>query len=102
MISKEKNDYAIFTVCNIAYLPKALVLAESIFKFNNKKLKIYLFDRKKDIDFSNIESEIYWIEDLNIQPEFKNQVIPHRKLRCVTDRGKSSSIASRPISSSRL
>ena len=70
MISKEKNNFAIFTVCNIAYLPKALVLAESVFKYNKKKLKIYLFDRKKDIDFSNIEAELYWIEDLNI-PNFE-------------------------------
>ena len=64
-----KTDYTIFSVCNIAYLPKALVLAESILKFNNKKLKIYLFDRKQDIDFSNIEAELFWIEDLDI-PNF--------------------------------
>lgn len=65
-----KSEYTIFTVCNIAYLPKALVLAESILKFNNKKLKIYLFDRKQDIDFSNIEAELFWIEDLDI-PNFE-------------------------------
>jgi hypothetical protein len=64
-----KQEYAIFTVCNLAYLPKALVLAESVLKYNNIKLKIYLFDRKIAFDYSDVEADIYWIEDLNI-PNF--------------------------------
>ena len=66
MTVNEKQEYAIFTVCNIAYLPKALVLAESVLKFNNAKLKIYLIDRKADIDLSGFKADIYWIEDIGI------------------------------------
>lgn len=64
-----KQEYAVFTVCNLTYLPKALVLAESVLKYNNIKLKIYLFDRKIAFDYSDIDADIYWIEDLNI-PKF--------------------------------
>ena len=66
MAVNEKQDYAIFTVCNLAYLPKAMVLAESVLKFNNVKLKIYLVDRKVDFDFSAVDADIYWIEDIGI------------------------------------
>lgn len=74
-----KSEYTIFTVCNIAYLPKALVLAETIYKFNNEKLKIYLFDRKTDMDLSKYEADIIWIEDLEIpnlyQLAFKYDIV---------------------------
>ena len=66
MTVNEKQEYAIFTVCNLAYLPKAVVLAESVLKFNNLKLKIYLIDRKVDVDFSAIEANIFWIEDIGV------------------------------------
>ena len=66
MTVNEKQEYAIFTVCNLAYLPKALVLSESVLKFNNLKLKIYLIDRKVDVDFSDIEADIFWIEDIGV------------------------------------
>jgi len=75
----EKSEYTIFTVCNLLYLPKALVLAESVLKFNNLNLKIYLFDRNTNIDFSKIKADIFWIEDLNIpnfyQLAFKYDII---------------------------
>ena len=64
-----KSEYTIFTVCNIAYLPKALVLAESILKFNDIKLKIFLFDRKSEMDISKYDADLIWIEDLDI-PNF--------------------------------
>lgn len=66
MTSYEKNDYSVFTVCNLAYLPKALVLAESLQKFNDVRLKIYLIDRKIDFDFDSQLAELIWIENLNI------------------------------------
>ena len=51
-LSKEANaKCAIFTVCNIAYLPKALVLASSLKKFGAPKLIIYLFDKLTVDDF---------------------------------------------------
>jgi hypothetical protein len=78
-IQKMRSEYTIFTVCNIAYLPKALVLAETIYKFNNEKIKIYLFDRKTDMDFSKFEADLIWIEDLDIpnlyQLAFKYDIV---------------------------
>ena len=61
---------AIFTVCNIAYLPKALVLADSLKKFGAPKLKIYLFDRATiEVNCSQYEpiAEIIWIEDVGLK-----------------------------------
>jgi len=64
-----KHEYAIFTVCNLAYLPKALVLAESVLEYNSIKLRIYIFDRKVTTDFSDLKADIFWMEDLNV-PDF--------------------------------
>lgn len=44
----------VFTVCNFFCLPKAWVLAESVLKFSDRRLKIFLCDRKIDADFSNL------------------------------------------------
>jgi hypothetical protein len=61
-----KNNFTSFTVCNIAYLHKALALAESFNKYTSCKINIYLFDGKRELpDFSDI-ANIYWIEDLDI------------------------------------
>lgn len=65
-----RENYTIFTVCNLAYLPKALVLAESVLKYNKLKLKICLVEKKVKVDLSNIEADFIWIEDLNV-PNFK-------------------------------
>ena len=54
MTVNEKQEYSVFTVCNLAYLPKALVVADSLSKYSNTKLKIYLFDRKIPADFSEV------------------------------------------------
>lgn len=65
------KDYSVsvFTVCNLAYLAKTLVLAESLFKYSKITLKIFVFDKQRDIDVSDKPVEIYWIEDLNV-PDF--------------------------------
>ena len=61
-----KNNFTSFTVCNIAYLHKALALAESFNKYTSCKINIYLFDGRRELpDFSDI-ANIYWIEDLDI------------------------------------
>lgn len=57
-------DYAVFTVTNLAYLPKALVLAESLLKFDNIKLHIFIIDRKVDINLSESYGKYIWIEDV--------------------------------------
>jgi hypothetical protein len=45
-----KEDFTVFTVCNIAYLPKVLVLAESFHQFHKKKLDVVIFDKKNDFN----------------------------------------------------
>lgn len=76
--SKE-DDFTIFTVCNLAYLPRALVLAESVNKFANHKLKVFLFDKKSDVDFSAYNIDVFWVEELNVpnfnQLAFKYDII---------------------------
>ena len=56
----------VFTVCNIAYLPKALVLAESVIRFTGHPLKIFLFDRKVNFSYPEESAEIIWMEDLDV------------------------------------
>lgn len=64
MISKD--NFVVFTVCNIAYLPKALVLAESLFKFHGRKLEVVVFDEKQEFDFPSEYINIQWVEDLGV------------------------------------
>ncbi len=66
MSINEAEEYAAFTVCNLAYLPKALVLAESLLRHKHKKIKIYLIDRKCDVDLPASMAEFIWIEDVGI------------------------------------
>lgn len=58
------RDLAVFTVCNIAYLPKALVLADSLALHHQTKLKVILFDRKQEINPQPTTVDITWLEDL--------------------------------------
>jgi hypothetical protein len=61
-----RNSYSVFTVCNIAYLPKALVLANSLMNYDQKKLKVVLFDKKQDFRYPNEMIEILWVEELGV------------------------------------
>jgi hypothetical protein len=61
-----KSSIALFTVTNLAYLPKALVLAESVKEHAKLSLNIYLIDQKREIPFTENLAEIHWIEDLKI------------------------------------
>lgn len=60
------NNCAVFTVCNLAYLPKALVLAESLLKYEGKKLNIYIFDRKVSVKLPESIAKFIWIEDVGV------------------------------------
>jgi len=62
----DQGNFTVFTVCNIAYLPKALVLAESLFKFHGKKLDVVLFDERQEFNFSSEHINIQWVEDLGV------------------------------------
>jgi len=66
----KNNKFAVFTVCNIAYLPKALVLAESIYKHHKYFLNIIIFDKKHPITLPTEFVDITWVEDIGF-PEWK-------------------------------
>ena len=68
--NEQASEYTIFTVCNLAYLPKALVLAESVRKYENRKLMVFLFDKKTEVDLSLYDIEIYWLEEMGV-PHFE-------------------------------
>jgi hypothetical protein len=58
------RNLAVFTVCNIAYLPKALVLADSLALHHQTKLKVILFDKKQELTPQPTTVDITWLEDL--------------------------------------
>ena len=70
---------AIFTVCNLAYLSKALVLAESLMTFGPQKLKIFIFDRRTEVDLPTDLADFYWIEEIGVsdiqQYAFKYDIV---------------------------
>lgn len=61
-----KPDLAVFTVCNIAYLPKALVLADSLLEHAHIRLNVILFDNKQDLNLRPQTVDITWVEDLGL------------------------------------
>lgn len=60
------NNSIFFTVCNVAYLSKAILLARSLHQHEHSSLNIVLFDTKRELlnipDYVNI----LWITDFNI------------------------------------
>jgi len=58
--------FAVFTVCNLAYLPKALALAESLQKYDRVKLKVYLVDRRVELDSFDNCVELIWTEEIGV------------------------------------
>lgn len=59
----------VFTVCNLAYLPKALVLAESVWQYSAVRLTIVIFDRRPAQMNVATEAELRFIEECGI-PDF--------------------------------
>lgn len=58
--------WAVFTVCNLAYLPKALALCQSVYATNRIKPKIYLIDRKIPEPLAFDFAEVHWVEDVGL------------------------------------
>lgn len=79
MDNTSSDNFSVFTVCNLAYLPKALVLAESFLRFHGKLLKIFIFDKKISVDLPESLAEFIWIEDIGVsdiyQMAFKYDII---------------------------
>ena len=63
----KNNSFCSFTVCNVAYLYKALSLAESYYTHVGEKINIFLFDKQRDLGNISELANIYWIEDLHIE-----------------------------------
>lgn len=70
MDKSTREEDAVFTVCNIAYLPKALVLADSLAQHERTALNIILFDEKQALPFQPVNAKITWIEDVGF-PQWK-------------------------------
>jgi len=64
LIKQNEQELAAFTVCNIAYLPKALVLADSLIKHHGLRLKVIIFDEKQELALRADTIDITWLEDL--------------------------------------
>jgi hypothetical protein len=64
LINTSNEGLAVFTVCNIAYLSKALVLADSLVRHHQTKLHVILFDKKQEFTSCPDTVEITWLEDL--------------------------------------
>lgn len=69
-INPANSELAVFTVCNIAYLPKALVLADSLAQHHQARLNVILFDKKQELSHHSDTVDIAWLEDLGY-PEWK-------------------------------
>lgn len=68
---KLNKNVAIFTVCNVAYLNKVMVLSESVYNFNKIKIDIFVFDVKRELAINVDYCNLHWIEELEI-PDFKS------------------------------
>jgi len=64
-----KKDVAFFTICNLQYLPKALVLAKSLYETNSETMIIYVFDEEQEGIPLDESYEIRWVKNENI-PNF--------------------------------
>lgn len=85
-------NVAVFSVCNLAYLNKALVLAESLLAHGGPMLNIYLFDKKIDVELPVQLANFVWVEDLGLEnfaqyafkydiTEFSTSLKPYLALR---------------------
>lgn len=79
----ENSNLAVYSVCNIAYLSKAMVLAESLYKNDNIQLNLFLFDTKRELDIETEYCEIHWVEDLDI-PNFKQLAFKYNVIEFTT------------------
>jgi len=68
----ELHNISIFTVCNVTYLTKVMVLAESVYFYNGIKTDVFIFDKKRKLKLKHDYCSIHWIEDEKIP--FFNQI----------------------------
>ena len=70
---------AIYTICNIAYLPRALALSESVMDKSGERVHIIIFDKKRELNIDYKHSIITWLEDYHVpmykQLAFKYDVV---------------------------
>lgn len=80
----EKNkNISVFTVCNVAYLNKALVLAKTLAQESNIKLDIFVFDKERQLNVDLKICNIHWIENQNI-PGFKKLSFKYNVIELTT------------------
>jgi len=76
-------DCAIYTICNVAYLPRALVLAESVWNNSGGKVEIVIFDGKRDLEVDSNYGHITWLEDYDV-PMYKQLAFKYDILEFAT------------------
>ena len=72
MVHKDKSKPIVFTVCNLKYLDKALVLGESLYRSNKFELNIYIFDKQIKLPQLPDYIKIEWIEKIADNDFYKN------------------------------
>jgi len=74
----------VYTICNVAYLPRALVLAESVWKESGFKVKIVVFDKKRRLDIKIKYGEISWLEEYDLPDNYKQLAFKYDILEFAT------------------
>lgn len=64
-------DSFCFTICNVAYLHRALALANSVYSNDGLKVHIVVFDKKRNLNLNYHFCEISWLEDYSIKDTLK-------------------------------
>lgn len=76
-------NVAVFSVCNIAYLPKAMVLAKSLYSTDQIVLNLFLFDKKQEVKIDQRYCNIIWIEDVGV-PNFNQMAFKYNVIEFTT------------------
>jgi len=73
----------VYTICNVAYLPRALALSESVLDKAGLKVQIIIFDQKRELNLDYEHSVISWLEDYQI-PMYKQLAFKYDILEFAT------------------
>lgn len=77
------SNTAVFSVCNIAYLSKAMVLAKSLYNNDSIVLNLFIFDKKQEVEVDQKFCNIIWIEDVGV-PNFNHLAFKYNVIEFTT------------------
>lgn len=73
----------VFTICNVAYLSRALALSESVWNYSKINTAIIILDEKRTLKLPEHNAIISWLEDYNV-PEYKTLAFKYDILEFAT------------------